>query len=290
MPDLRNPVEADLPTSEQVAQYQERGWFISDEIVPHALLDEVAELLVRHQMRPPDERMRSDVEIEDWAPGDDEAVKNSEYLTLQQPTFAELTLAPLIGAIAARLALAESIRIFDDQAVVKAPGAGETVFGWHTDSAYWSTCTSGEMLTAWIPLHDTTLEGGTLVVVEGSHHWDIHGNLRLGRESNMDRISTIAERDVPPELIVPLELKKGQVSFHHMDLLHASGANRSTIPRQAIAVHLQPGDNEYRFAIADDGSGVPVVLANDNLCQRLPDGRPDYADPRTFPVLWPRTP
>jgi len=125
------------------------------------------------------------------------------------------------------------------------------------------------------------------MVVEGSHRWTVEGNLRLGRESNIDRIGAIAGREVPRELIVPFELKKGQISFHHMDLLHASGANHADIPRQAIAVHLQPGDNEYRFAIADDGSGRPVKLANDDMCRRLPDGRPDYADPRTFPVLWP---
>lgn len=288
MPDLRHPVESDLPTPEQVDLYQERGWFVSEQVVPPDLLDKIAVMLVEHQTRPASERLHSDTEIEDWAPGDDEGVKNSEYLTLQQPAFGELTLAPLIGAIAARLAGAESIRIFDDQAVVKAPGDEETVFGWHTDSAYWSTCTSTQMLTAWIPLHDTTLAGGTLMVVEGSHRWNVEGNLRLGRESNIDRIGAIAGRDVPPELIVPLELKKGQISFHHMDLLHASGPNRSAAPRQAIAVHLQPGDNEYRYALADDGSGVPVKLANDDMCRRLPDGRPDYADPQAFPVLWPR--
>lgn len=287
MADLQNPVEADLPTPDQVASYQARGWFVTDEIVPHDLLDEIAERLVEHQMRPASKRVHSDVDIEDWAPGDGDGVRNSEYLTFQQPAFGVLTLAPLIGAIAARLAGADSIRIFDDQAVVKEPG-DDGVFGWHTDSAYWSTCTSTQMLTAWIPLHDTTADGGTLMVLEGSHHWDVAGNLRLGRQSNIDQISAIAGRDVPDELIVPLELRKGQISLHHMDLLHASDANRSRTPRQAIAVHLQPGDNEYQPAIADDGSGLVVRLANDDLCRRLPDGRPDYADPDAFPVLWPR--
>ena len=36
-----------------------------------------------------------------------------------------MTLSPLIGAIAARLAGADEIRLFDDQAVVKMPDDGD---------------------------------------------------------------------------------------------------------------------------------------------------------------------
>lgn len=288
MTDLQHPVEADLPTPDEVARYQEQGWFVTDEIIPHELLDEVARRLDEHQHRPASERPLTGLAIEDWAPGDADGVRNSEYLTFQQPWFGVLTLAPLIGAIAARLSGADSIRLFDDQALIKVPGGDESVFGWHTDGAYWSTCTSTQMLTAWIPLHDTSLAGGTLMYVPGSHRWEIHGNLRQGRQANIDRIDVIAEREVASESIVPVELRKGQISLHHMGLLHASGPNRAATPRQAIAVHLQPGDNHYQRALADDGSGVEVHLPNDDLCRRLADGRPDYADPVAFPVLWPR--
>ncbi len=286
MADLSRPDEVDLPTDDEVLAYRARGWHVTGEIVPHTLLDEVAERVLEHQRRPESRRLRTAVGHEDWRPGDDAGVRNSEFLTYQEPSFGALTLAPLIGAIAARLAGTASIRLFDDQAVVKQPDDGEAVIGWHTDHAYWSTCTSAQMLTAWIPLQDTTAVGGTLTVVDGSHLWSTSEHLRLFHDRNLGRLDEVVGREVPPEQIIPVELRKGQVSFHHMRLMHASGPNRSGHPRMVVSVHLQDEDNEYREVRGPSG-GV-IRLADDELCGRTPDGRPDYRDPQVFPVLWPR--
>jgi len=80
---------------------------------------------------------------------------------------------PVIGAIAARLTGSATIRLWDDQLVQKAPAVGSTgpVVGWHTDRAYWMTCTSEEMLTAWIPFRDCPEEIGPVLHVSGSHRW-----------------------------------------------------------------------------------------------------------------------
>jgi hypothetical protein len=282
--DLQHPHESDLPTPADVASYREHGWFVTAPIIPHDLLDEMAQRVVEHQQRPDAERLRSSVGHEDWRPGDDAGVQNSEFLTYQQPAFGPVTLAPLIGAIAARLAGTGAVRLFDDQAVVKQPDDGEAVIGWHTDSAYWSTCTSRQMLTAWIPLADTTEESGTLMVVDGSHLWQTSEHLRLFHDRNLGRLGDVVGREVAEDSIVPIALRKGQVSFHHMRLMHASGPNRSARPRMVLSVHLQPEDNEYRSALSD--AGRPVHLADDDLCRRTPDGRPDYSDPDVFPVIW----
>jgi ectoine hydroxylase-related dioxygenase (phytanoyl-CoA dioxygenase family) len=85
---------------------------------------------------------------------------------------------------------------------------------------------------------------------------------------------------------VPIELARGQVSFHHGWTVHGSAPNRGDRPRLALAVHLQDGENEYVPCTRPDGTEVHI--ADEALCRRRPDGTPDFADPAVFPRLWPR--
>jgi hypothetical protein len=277
-------VDGLLPTADEVDHYRTAGWHVTGQVVPHDLLDAMRELVDEHQHRPPERRLPREVGHSDWSPDDGPGVRNNEFLTFQEPRFAPLTLMPLLGEIAARLAGTDEIRLFDDQAVLKPPGDTGSVVGWHTDAAYWSTCTSNRMLTAWIPFEDSTIENGTLTVVEGSHQWAGTEDLRSFNVHDLDHLGRMLGREVPPTAVRRLEVRKGQVEFHHARMVHASAANLSGAPRLALAVHLQDQDNAHRDAFAPDGR--PIVLADDRLARRTPDGHPDYADPAVFPVLW----
>jgi len=280
-------VDGALPSDDEVEAYRQRGWHVTGDIVPIELLDRMRAVIDEHQHRPPDRRLSDEIGHADWSPADGDGVRNSEFLSLQEPRARELSLMPLIGAIAARLAGTTSIRLFDDQAVFKPPDDGTSVVGWHTDHSYWSTCTSTRMLTAWIPFEDSSVENGTIMVVDGSHLWPESEHIRQFNEPDLTRLSEHMGRPVSESSIIPLELRKGQVSFHHMRSVHASAANRTAAPRLADAVHLQDGKNAYRPVF--DTAGNPIVLPHDRLCRRTPDGRPDYADPAVFPSLWSTT-
>ena len=82
-----------------------------------------------------------------------------------------------------------------------------------------------------------------------------------------------------------MALQKGQMSFHHTRMLHASDVNRGAFPRTSIALHMQDGANRYRRYLNERGE--PWHLVNDDLCRKTVDGTPDYTDPTVFPVLWP---
>jgi hypothetical protein len=273
-----------LPTPAQVEHYRDHGWHVTDQVIPHDLLDRMRALVEEHQNRPADRRLPASVGHSDWAPSDGPGVRNNEFLTYQEPRFAPLTLMPLIGEIAALLAGTDEIRLFDDQSVLKPPGDVGSVVGWHTDHSYWSTCTSTRMLTAWIPFEDSSVENGTLTVVDGSHLWPGTESLRYFNVHDLDKLGEMLGRQVVPDSVKQLEVRKGQVEFHHARMIHASAANRSDAPRLALAVHLQDGANDYQAAVTPDGQ--PVVLADDRLARRTVDGRPDYSDPAVFPVLW----
>jgi Phytanoyl-CoA dioxygenase (PhyH) len=277
-----------LPTEEDVARYERDGWYIAPQVVPHTLLDSVRRAIDEYHTGKRDRQLPREAKFSDWRPGDGDGVRNNEFCSLQNDGVRELVMLPAIGAIAARLARSEAIRLFDDQAIYKPPAAGEvggTAVGWHTDHSYWSTCTSTSMLTAWIPLHDATVENGTLYVVDGSHLWPESEHLRGFNDPDLDSLERRMGRAIPKGSITPMELAKGQVSFHHMRAIHASAPNRAATPRFAVAVHMQDGANGYRpFATA---AGVGITLPHDQLARRDAEGRPDYADPEIFPRIWP---
>jgi ectoine hydroxylase-related dioxygenase (phytanoyl-CoA dioxygenase family) len=186
------------------------------------------------------------------------------------------------------LARTDEIRLLDDQLVWKPPRTADAppaVVGWHADKAYWGTCASDRLLTAWIPFSDVDEASGTLTVLDGSHRWSGTRHSRYFNDADLDRVAaSFAEsgREVRP---VAFTLRRGQVSFHHGWTVHASGENHSDHPRLALAVHLQDRDNEYIPCHREDGT--PVHMADEALCRRRADGTPDFADPFAFPRIWP---
>lgn len=281
-----------LPSEEDVGRYERHGWFVCPAILPHALLDASRVAIEAHQQGHRDCRLPIASGFSDWQPGDGDGVRNNEFCSLQNDGVRALAQQAVLGAIAARLARSDAIRLFDDQAVYKPSNSASanTVVGWHTDHSYWSTCTSQRMLTAWIPLQDSDESNGTLYVVDGSNRWPECEHVRdfndyTFNHSDADHLAERIGRAIPPQAVIPLQLSKGQLSFHHMRTLHASGPNHSGKPRFAVAVHLQDSANRYRSCLAADGT--PIVLPHDKLCRSDSAGLPDYTDPAIFPVLWP---
>ena len=278
-----------LPSEEDVARYEETGFHITSKVLPNDLLDRCGAAITEHHQGRRDHKLREGASYSDWKPGDGDGVRNNEFCSLQNVGVRELALYPIIGAIAARLARSPEIRLFDDQAIFKptVQSGGSNAVGWHTDHSYWSTCTSNDMLTAWIPLHDTSVANGTLFVVKGSHRWPESEHLRGFNDADLDSLEMRLQREVTEFQIVPVVMEKGQFSFHHMRSLHASAPNVALTPRVALAVHLQDAANSYRTYTTP--TGEPVVLPHDQLCRRDESGLPDYADPQVFPTLWSAT-
>lgn len=288
-PSLSDIVDVDvLPDESDVTRYEELGWYKSPPIIAPSFLDEVREAIMAHQRGHRDRALPRLAKFSDWRPGDGDGVRNNEFCSLQNDTVRKLVTLPVLGAIAARLARSAAIRLFDDQAVYKPPaqsGQREAVVGWHTDHSYWSTCTSTHMLTAWIPFEDATEENGTLSIIDGSHLWPESEHLRGFNDPDLSTLEKRLGRPIPENLLTPMRLRKGQVSFHHMRALHASGSNRANTPRLALAIHLQDAANAYRPFITS--AGTRIILPHDELCRRDASGAPDYTDPQVFPQIWP---
>ena len=171
------------------------------------------------------------------------------------PAFHDLLWHPAFVVPASQL-LGGAVRFWHDQLFCKPAHDGGVVI-WHQDYSYWTRTKPMAHLTCWIGLDDSTTENGCLHYVPGSHKWNL-----LPREdfaNDMDKIKEALTEDQMREFKpVPIELKKGECSFHHPMMVHGSFANTSDRPRRGAVI------NVIRDGVVSDSdepllAGVPVV-------------------------------
>lgn len=277
------PVDAAVPSQEDVEFYLEHGWWVSPPIIPDDVLDAAQLGADRHYAGERDHSLLIQGGYLDWRPEHGNVVRLNDYVSLQNDDLRELVLLPLLAMVAARLAGTESIRLFHDQLICKPPDI-ESAVGWHVDAAYWQTCSSRDMLTAWIPFQDCSPDMGGLSFVDRSHRRTDTEWMKTFNEHDLRALEqSISANGDAVQKISP-RFMRGQVSFHHCRTIHGSEVNRGGRDRLALALHFQDQDNHY--VGHTDADGRQTVHINDLLCRKDPDGNPDYSDPAICPVLW----
>jgi len=285
---MQLPLELEkfLPAETDVLFYEEHGYYVTGKVLPDGVIDTAIRGAERYWAGERDWKLPISNGFSDWKPGDGDGMRNSEFTALQNREIRALIEYPIIGAIAARLTRSPIIRLWDDQLLWKPPSTGPSgpVVGWHTDRAYWMTCTSEAMLTAWIPLQDIPEEMGPIMYVDGSHKWPDPEVMRTFNSQDLEAMEQRFLGDEKRSLKRAMALEKGQMAFHHNRTLHGSDVNRSDRPRKSVALHMQDGSNRYQTYLNE--AGVPWHLINDDLARKQANGNPDYTDPAVFPVLW----
>jgi ectoine hydroxylase-related dioxygenase (phytanoyl-CoA dioxygenase family) len=152
-----------------------------------------------------------------------------------KPAFHDLLWHPAFLVPASQL-LGGTVRFWHDQLFCKPAHHGAEVI-WHQDYSYWTRTKPLAHLTCWIGLDDSTRENGCVHYVPRSHKWNL-----LPREDftkSMDAIRGYLTAEQLGEFKpVPIELKKGEASFHHPLMVHGSFANRSDRPRRAAVINV----------------------------------------------------
>lgn len=182
------------------------------------------------------------------------------------------------GRVLAGLAGWPGIRIMIDNLLWKPAGA--RALGYHQDNAYLSWYTPQELISLWIALDDTSVDGGTIEMVRGSHKWaqpKPEGEFHGPQEYRKYMDAAAAAEGVEPE-IVPVVVKKGGGSIHHGGVWHGSDANRSAAPRRALVLHAMSSEAKYAPGHLGDYTGSVY-----SRYKRLADNQ---MDENFFPVLW----
>ena len=186
------------------------------------------------------------------------------------PAFHDVLWSPAFLVAASQL-LDGSVRFWHDQLFCK-PAHHGGVVAWHQDYSYWTRTQPMQHLTCWIALDDSTRDNGCLYYVPGSHNWQL---LPItGLAGDMNEIMTVLN-DEQREAFrpVPIELKRGQCSFHHPLTVHGSYENRSDRPRRATLV------NAFRDGVRS-ASDEPLL----NGVPAIPKGH--KMEGRFFPLLF----
>lgn len=272
-----------LPGDAEVAFYQQHGYWVSPVIVPADVLDAAERGQERLYAGDVDHALPTGELQFGWTPADGDVLRKNDYSSLLVDELARLVRQPAIAACAARISGHEGLRLWHDQLLYK-PVEGDRAarVGWHTDRQYWMTCSSQDMLTAWVPFHDIGPDEGPISFVEGSHRWPEDVVLDF---FNPDMTTVEGLKNRHGARTVAATMPRGAVSFHHCRTIHGSGPNSGTQARRALAIHLQPRENHYVRRLRSDG--VAYHHGNDRLVRRTRSDEPDYEDPRVCPILWP---
>ncbi|WP_040833976.1 phytanoyl-CoA dioxygenase family protein [Nocardia brevicatena] len=283
-----------LPSDDDVEFYQQHGWFVTPRLFTDEVVDAASAALAAHHRGERDWVLPITLdEMDDWVEGSPHRLRFNDHVALTSNHLGRFMLQPLIGAIAARLARTSQIRLWLSSLICKPPRTEHTI-EWHSDRVHWQTCTSTNMLTAWIALQDSDESMGPVIMIDGSHRWSDTEQIRAIRYNDEFILgadpakaeSLLMSTGIPIRR-VPLLLRKGQVSFHSCMTIHGSGSNLSDLARVGLIVHLQDEANRYQRVHDENGNLYSHV--NDQMCGRLPNGDVDYRDPKIFPVLWDTT-
>jgi len=110
---------------------------------------------------------------------------------------------------------------------------------WHQDAAYWGLDPE-EVVTAWVALSPANLESGCMKVLPRSHLQSHIPHVETYAENNMLTRGQEIAVDVDESLAVAMPLEPGEMSLHHIRLVHGSAPNLSRDRRIGLAIRYMP--------------------------------------------------
>jgi non-heme Fe2+,alpha-ketoglutarate-dependent halogenase len=106
---------------------------------------------------------------------------------------------------------------------------------WHQDGAYAGFLGEAPAISAWIALSDSTIESGCMRVVPGSHRQKLAHAVTNIPENLLNQGHEIAA-EVDERTAVDVQLRAGEMSLHHVDIIHGSNPNHSPRARTGFIV------------------------------------------------------
>ena len=130
---------------------------------------------------------------------------------------------------------------------------------WHQDSTYWGL-SKPDIVTAWVAFTPSTTENGCMRVVPGTHTFEqLPHRDTFAADNLLSRGQEIAVT-VDESRAVDVVLEPGQMSLHHVRLVHGSEPNHATYRRIGFAIRYLP---TYVKQVAGTGDSATLVRGTD---------------------------
>jgi non-haem Fe2+, alpha-ketoglutarate-dependent halogenase len=141
---------------------------------------------------------------------------------------------------------------------------------WHQDSTYWGL-SRPDVVTAWVAFTAADDGNGAMQVIPGSHKLDqIPHRDTFARHNLLTRGQEVAV-EVDERQAVRLDLQPGEMSLHHVRLVHGSPPNTSDDRRIGYAIRYIPTSVAQ---VAGDGDSATLVRGEDRYGHFAPEPRP----------------
>ncbi|OWJ67898.1 phytanoyl-CoA dioxygenase family protein [Inquilinus limosus] len=142
---------------------------------------------------------------------------------------------------------------------------------WHQDSTYWGL-DPADIVTAWVALSESTAENGAMRVIPDSHLMEqVPHRDTFAANNLLSRGQEIAV-DVDDAKAQMLQLQPGEMSLHHVRLIHGSDPNPSDRRRIGFAIRYLP---TYVRQIVGTHDAATLVRGVDEFGNFEPEQRPD---------------
>ena len=163
------------------------------------------------------------------------------------------------------------ILVYHSTTWIKEPGTPNYVL-WHQDGKYFFLKPHLH-ITAWVALSEVTVESGCVHVLPGSHTWGDFEHVDDTGEHNMIKRGQGIPKLFDDEVGVPIELKPGEMSLHHTDLVHCSHGNNGKDRRIGLGVSYIPASvtqhgEPKRTALTVRGQARPGVFGEETRLVR----------------------
>lgn len=126
---------------------------------------------------------------------------------------------------------------------------------WHQDLTYWGL-DPADIVTAWIALSPATIESGCMRFMPGTHKMAIAPHHDTFADENMLSRGQEIEVEVDESQAVDAILQPGEMSLHHVKLIHGSNANQSDDRRIGFAIRYMP--THVRQVVGEKDSAMLV--------------------------------
>lgn len=142
---------------------------------------------------------------------------------------------------------------------------------WHQDSTYWGL-QPPDIVTAWVALSESTVENGAMRVIPDTHKLDQIGHRDTFAEGNLLSRGQEVEVEVDASRAATLVLQPGEMSLHHVRLIHGSDPNPSNKRRIGFAIRYLP---TYVRQVVGTHDSATLVRGVDAFKHFRPEQRPD---------------
>ena len=259
---------------EQVDAYHRDGYITVNDIIPQeqiAALRQVSDEFLEKSRKTTEHTDLFDLEPEHSA--EEPRLRRLKSPERHHPTFDKTFRDDNVLDILEQL-IGPGIRHFGSKLNMKSAGFGSAV-EWHQDYAF-SPRTNDDILVVGVPLDDMDEDNGCLLVVPGSHRGPIYSH-----HQDDVFVGAVSDPDFDPSLVVPIELKAGDISIHHCRTLHASRPNIN--PERSRRLYLE------QYAAADSWRlrELPIqdfAIFNSSMLRGEPPTKPRWTDVPEVPM------